>query len=78
MYDLIISTRRFKDPASGKITKPGELCLQDTDGTQLHIDSLPVRRLVPLKQYLKGTQIESKTNQQCPFMCKGDCDTCPK
>ncbi len=72
MYNLITSTYRFKDPVTGKITKPGELCLQDPDGVQLHIDRLPVRKLTPLKEYLNANKTVNKTNRQCPFMCERD------
>lgn len=54
MYTVITSTRRFKDPISGKTVKAGDSCLQDADGDLFHIDRLPVRKLVPLKEYLKA------------------------
>lgn len=76
MYNLITSPIRFSDPITGKITRTGELCLQDPDGDLFHTDRLPARRLIPINQYLKTNQSVGKTNHQCPPFCDKDCDLC--
>lgn len=76
MFDIVTSPYRFPDPVTGKITKAGDLCLQDPDGDLLHIDNLPVRKLRPVKKDSNTVKTIFKTNQQCPFNCQRDCDTC--
>lgn len=56
MYNLITSARRRKDPITGKAIRPGEICFEDQDGDRFHIDRLPARKLIPLKEYLKANK----------------------
>jgi len=56
MFAIGISTRRFRCPVSGLVTRTGDACAQDEAGRSLHISQMPIRKLVPLKEYLNANK----------------------
>lgn len=62
MYFINIATHSFKCPISGLIVNIGDAYMQDEEGNKFHLNQLPKRKLIPLKQYQNGPEIAVKSN----------------
>ena len=62
MLNINIATTAFYCPVSGERVRRGEAYLQDEDGRKLHLNQLPKRKLVPIKEYKNGPEVAVKSN----------------
>ena len=62
MYYINIATHSFKCPITGLIVHKGNAYMQDEEGNKFHLNQLPKRKLIPLKQYKNGPEVAVKSN----------------
>jgi hypothetical protein len=62
MYYIKIATKDFRCPVSRERVKRGDAYIEDEDGKKLHLNQLPKRKLIPLKQYKNGPEVAVKSH----------------